>query len=479
MTTIFDKMFILFLKKLNKLLNNLYTKNREYVIVKLVGGIMEKNITLEEIKSFGEAYHKEEKNQQIENIIARNGLENSCMNKDVIMENPPVFNVELPETTIQNQRDSHKCWIYAGLNMILYDVANNLNMDVTKLSLSNNYIAFFDKLEKSNNAYENIIQLETISLDFINQKNIVTNCVAEGGYWNWFVAIVNKYGMVPKSKMPDVKESMNFQKLEEIFTEKVKKDITQILKLKESQESLENLREFKKQCLRENYFLLSKVLGEPKRNFDFEYKDKQNHYVRYVDITPLEFKEKFLKLPLDDFISIGNVPMYNKEYNRKYRKAYLGNIFEGSYVEFINLPIEELKRMTIEQLQDGVPVWLGTHIQKCRDTESGVLDCRLYDYDKMLDFHSLSKEESLNLRDIDMQHAMVFKGVNIIDNKPNRWKVEDSYGDKEKVNGYYIMNDNFFEKFVLNVIINKKYLTEEQRKIWKEEPILFEIGEGF
>lgn len=74
---------------------------------------------------------------------------------------------------------------------------------------------------------------------------------------------------------------------------------------------------------------------------------------------------------------------------------------------------------------------------------------------------------------------MVFKGVNIIDNKPNRWKVEDSYGDKEKVNGYYIMNDNFFEKFVLNVIINKKYLTEEQRKIWKEEPILFEIGEGF
>lgn len=49
MITIFDKIFIVSLKKQNKLLNNLYTKNREYVIVKLVGDIMEKNITLEEI----------------------------------------------------------------------------------------------------------------------------------------------------------------------------------------------------------------------------------------------------------------------------------------------------------------------------------------------------------------------------------------------------------------------------------------------
>ena len=52
-----------------------------------------------------------------------------------------------------------------------------------KLELSNNFIAFFDKLEKSNNAYENIIELENTDLDYIHKEKIVEYCVSEGGYW--------------------------------------------------------------------------------------------------------------------------------------------------------------------------------------------------------------------------------------------------------------------------------------------------------
>ena len=122
---------------------------------------------------------------------------------------------------------------------------------------------------------------------------------------------------------------------------------------------------------------------------------------------------------------------------------------------------------------------MGAHVLKFRDIKSGILDIRLYNYKDTLDLNTLSKEEALNLYDISMHHTMIFTGVNLIHDKPQRWKIEDSYGDKRKVNGYYIMNDNFFNEFVLSVVIDKKYLTEEQLKLLEQEPIEFEIEDPF
>lgn len=395
------------------------------------------------------------------------------------MENQPIFNIELKECRRYDQKDSYKCWIYAGINVIKHDIAQNLDIDIMKLELSNNYIAFFDKLEKSNNVYENIIELENTSLDYIHKEKIIKFCVSEGGYWQWFVAIINKYGIVPMSFMSDAVESTNYQKISEIFAEKVKKDINYLLELKNKNESKEKLREEKERFLQENYNLLSKILGEPIFKFDYEYKDRDNNYMIYKNMTPIDFRNKFLTLNLNNFVSIGNFPMYNKEYYKVYSKKYLGNIYKSSYANFLNLPIEDLKESTIKQLKDGIPVWMGAHILKLRDKKSGILDIRLYNYKETLNFKPLTKKESLDLHDIEMHHAMTFCGVHLVENKPIRWKVEDSYGDKEKENGYYIMNDNFFYEFVLNVIIDKKYLSKEQLELLEQEQIEIEVDEPF
>ena len=281
------------------------------------------------------------------------------------------------------------------------------------------------------------------------------------------------------SFMPDVVESTNYQKVSDIFAEKVKKDISYLLELKNSNESVEKLREEKERFLQENYNLLSKILGEPNFKFDYEYKDKHDNYIIYKNMTPNDFKNKFLTLDLDDFVSIGNLPMYNKEFYKIYSKKYLGNIHKSSYASFLNLPIEDLKELAIKQLKDGIPVWMGAHIIKYRDKKSGILDIRLYDYKDTLNFKPLTKKESLDLHDIEMHHAMTFCGVHLLENKPVRWKIEDSYGDKEKVNGYYIMNDNFFNEFVLNVIIDKKYLSTDQLELLKQDAIEFEVEEPF
>lgn len=440
---------------------------------------MKEQISIEQISKFNEEYNKNRNNKIIENSITKNGLENTCIDRQIIMENQSVFNIELPECKRYDQKDSYKCWIYAGINVIKHDIAKNLDIDIMKLELSNNYIAFFDKLEKSNNAYENIIELENTSLDYIHKERIIKFCVSEGGYWQWFVAIINKYGIVPMPFMSDAVESTNYQKVSEILAEKVKKDINYLLELKNKNESIEKLREEKERFLQENYNLLSKILGEPIFKFDYEYKDKDNNYMIYKNMTPIDFRNKFLTLNLNNFVSIGNFPMYNKEYYKVYSKKYLGNIYKSSYANFLNLPIEDLKELTIKQLKDGIPVWMGAHILKLRDKKSGILDIRLYNYKETLNFKPLTKKESLDLHDIEMHHAMTFCGVHLVENKPIRWKVEDSYGDKEKENGYYIMNDNFFNEFVLNVIIDKKYLSKEQLELLEQETIEIEVDEPF
>lgn len=207
---------------------------------------MEDQISLEQIEKFRKIYNSNKNNKIIENAITKNGLENACINRDVIIENQSVFNIELPESKRYDQQDSWRCWIYGGLNLIKHNIAKNLNMNVMDLELSNNHIAFFDRLEKSNNTYENIINLENIEFDYLYKEDTLKYCVSEGGYWDMFVAIVEKYGILPYSYNPNVVESTNYEKVEYLYTEKVKKDIIELLDLKKKRNKYKFIKRNKK-----------------------------------------------------------------------------------------------------------------------------------------------------------------------------------------------------------------------------------------
>ena len=441
---------------------------------------MNDQITEELIKQFSEDYNKNSINKIIENSITENGIEKSCIDRKIIEENQPIFNIELPDSKRYDQKDNFRCWIYSGLNFIKYDMAKNLNIDLKKFSLSSNYIAFFDKLEKSNNTYENIINVKNTDWEYINKEDIIENCVKEGGHWQWFVAIVNKYGLMPYEYMPDVYESLQEQNITGLFSDKVKKDCIKLLEAKRKNDNIIDLRKMKEVFLQENYSFLSKILGEPKTKFNYEYKDIDSKYIKYTEMTPMEFKNKFLTINLNDFISIGNIPMYNKKYYKLYREKYLGNVYKNSYVEFLNLPINDIKNLVIKQLKDNLPVYIRINLRKFRDRKSGILDTRLYNYKKSFGIDLLTKEEALNTHDIYPHHCMTICGVNLSeDGTPKRWKIEDSYGTNEKIDGYYVMNDNYFDEFILQAIIDKKYLSAEQLNMLDQDFIEFEIKDPF
>lgn len=428
------------------------------------------DITLEDIKDFSKKYNANPVNKIIENAITNNGIENTMLDRKIIAENQPVFNIELPESTRYDQKDSYKCWIFAGLNVIKYDIANHLNIDVKDLKLSNDYIAFFDKLEKANGLYNRIIELKDVSYKFINKERVITYAVEEAGCWEWFRGIVNKYGLVPHSVMTEARESVDYNRITTIYKEKVLGDVTKLIQLKEKHTPIEKLQKQTKTFMAENYTLLSKILGEPVQQFTYEYKDKEGKLHRLENITPIEFRETFLKLDLNEFVHISNIPKYDKEYGKVYE---LENYYQIEKYRFLNLPMKELKKIAIKQLKDHTPIWMSIYIHQFRNEKSEVLDTRLFDYQKVLNIKPLSKEDGLNTDYITSHHAMVISGVHIVNNKPVRWKVEDSYGDKEKHHGCYIMNDNYFDRYVFGIIVNKKYLSQEQVQQLQQKPIKY------
>ena len=103
-----------------------------------------------------------------------------------------------------------------------------------------------------------------------------------------------------------------------------------------------------------------------------------------------------------------------------------------------------------------------------------MMDLDLYDLENL--FHTsfgMTKAERLDYGQSLMTHAMVFQGVNLDENgNPNRWRVENSWGDEPGKKGYYVMSDRWFDEYNYQVVVNKKYLSREALEAYESEPVM-------
>lgn len=215
-------------------------------------------------------------------------------------------------------------------------------------------------------------------------------------------------------------------------------------------------------------------LGTPPQSFTYETRDKDKKFVRISDITPQDFYKEYVGLDMDDYISLINAPTADKPYGRMYTVQFLGNVKGGREVRYLNLPAEELKRAAIAQLKDGKAVWFGSDVGKCSSRQGGLLDLDVYDAAGLFDTEfPLTKAQRLDYGESLMTHAMVLTGVNLDDKeRPLRWRVENSWGKEAGKDGYYVMSDRWFDEFTYQVVVNKKYLTDEQQAMLATEPIV-------
>ena len=417
---------------------------------------MSKEITKELLSNFHKIYQQSK--DKTEQEIRNKGLIKALENNEVIKEKTFNFDIELKETKRYDQVDSEKCWIFVSFNFIKYNLATNLNIDINQLTLSSNYISFYDKLEKSNNLYETIINLKKTNYKHLYDEEIFTYCITEGGYFQWFVSIVEKYGLVPYEAMKDSYDSLHSNNFVEFFSNKVKKDCIKLIALKKSRNKKE-LRKYKQKLLKENYIILAKILGEPPIQFDFKYKDINNKEINLSKITPIEFYHNNVTISLKDYIVVADYPFQDRIYNRAYKMNYIGNVYKKSDIVFLNLPITKIKKYIIEQLKDGIPVIIRLNPYRYRNYDNGILNTNLYKYEQYFKTKPLNRKELLNTNSIYPNHFELLCGVALDKNKPIKWKLEDSFGEKNKTKGYFVMNDEYLDRYVFDVIINKKYLS--------------------
>jgi bleomycin hydrolase len=415
---------------------------------------------------------KKKDDEPLRNSILNVGFAKTALNHGSLIDMQHTFSIELKTGKITAQKKSGRCWLFAGLNTMRHSIIENLNLE--NFELSQTYQMFFDKVEKANYFLENI--LETLEKD--TDSRIIMWLLAaplgDGGQWDMFTSIIEKYGVVPKSAMPETYPSSNSARMNIILTLRLRGYASVLRKMHYAGDGIDKLRTEKKKMLIEFYRLCTMFLGVPPDEFTFEYTNKDREFHRDADITPKEFYRKYVNVDLKKYVSIINSPTADKPFNRTYTVQYLGNIEGGNQVKYLNVEMSALKDLALRQLKDGTPVWFGCDVGKCLSRDDGIMDVNAYDYEGVLKTaFNLDKAGRLDYGESVMTHAMVFTGVNIRDDgTPDRWKVENSWSDKYGDKGYFVMSDRWFEEFTYQVVIDKKYLSYELKKALETEPIV-------
>ncbi len=410
-------------------------------------------------------------NRMAMNAAVSCGICASSRNYVTEREIPHEFSISLEQGAVTNQKRSGRCWMFAALNCMRFQVIKKQNLEDFELSQS--YPLFYDKLEKANYFLESILD----TLDEPTDGRLIAHLLAaplnDGGQWDMLCSIVEKYGLVPKTAMPESVSSSATQEMVSYMTEKLREYACVLRKGHKAGKSMEQLKKEKEAMMETVYRMLCISLGKPPRTFTFEYRDKDANFHREANLTPKAFYEKYVGLRLDDYVSVINAPTEDKPFYRSYTVQYLGNVKEGRPVKYVNLPIEEMKQAAIAQLKDGEPVWFGCDVGKRSFRDGGLMDTGIYDVETLFDTDfPMTKAERLEYGQSLMTHAMVFQGVNLDENgKPDRWRVENSWGEEAGKKGYFVMSDRWFDEYNYQVVVNKKYLSSKALEAYEKEPV--------
>ena len=427
-------------------------------------------IKKEYLKKQSKAYQKDEKNVILRHALTKNGIYELANSQDNAAEMDFNFDIDIKTMSATNQKASGRCWLFAATNVCREVIANKLNLGSFELSQS--YLAFFDRLEKANYLLEAVIELIDKDYDDRTLTFLLEGGVGDGGQWDMFVNLVNKYGLCPKNVYPETYTSSATRETSQLINFNIRK-FASLAKAIYEKDGIEKVKKEKEKLLNKFYALLTNAYGLIPEKFDFEYVDKDGNYHLEKGFTPLKFKEKYLGSSLDDYVSLINAPTKSKPYNKTYTIKYLGNVVGGKDVTHLNVSMERMKELILAQLKDNRIVWFGSDVGFYGDREEGNWDDGKFDLNSNYGLDLLmDKGESLDYHASQMNHAMCITGVALKEGVPTKWKIENSWGIDRARSGYYLMSASWFDQFVYQAVVDKKYLSKEELKALGAKPIV-------
>jgi len=446
----------------------------------------------DQLTQWREAFTQNPANRLMQNAVTRAALDDVALDRDVVTGIDHTFSHVLDDWAVTSQKKSGRCWMFAGLNLLRVGAMKKMNLQ--SFEFSQNYTFLWDKLERANYFLEQIMLTADQGVDDRVVAYLLDHPLDDGGQWNMFVNVVKKYGLVPKSAMPESESSSNTPRMNANLKMILREGAAALRELKASGAVREALDAKRQDVMQTVYRVLAIHLGTPPTEFDWRWNDKDKKFHTDGTMTPQEFARKYCTIDLDDYVCLVHDPRPSSPVGKAFTVAHLGNVIgaEGGGVavgdggvRYVNVDIELMKDATRRSITErGEPVWMGCDVGKMMHRELGIWDAKLFDYAGVYDTQfTHDKADRLTYHSTLMTHAMMFTGVDVDTDStpdgleknsggPRRWRVENSWGDENGVKGYYTMNDSWFDEYMFEVAVHKDLLPAGVVAAAQSEPVV-------
>ena len=424
-------------------------------------------LTNDQLKTLMQSVKMDAPTRAAMNAVANNDIRDLTLSRAITAATDDVFSFSLPTKGITDQENTGRCWMFAGLNILRQEVIRTYKLGDFELSQS--YMAFYDRLEKANVFLEFII--ETRSRDLLDREvdHMLNDPVSDGGYWGYVVNLVEKYGVLPKKFMSETKSSSSTERMDKVFHSLLRRDAALLRDMAAAGKPIAALRNEKLNMLQDVTRLLVINYGQPPTEFLWRVVSDSGVVTESKTYTPQQFYRDVIGVNLSDYVSLADFPIhpYTKHYSIQLTKA----MADKPDIDFVNVDMKRMKNIALTALLDSQRVWFGCDMGFDVSGKKGLMIKGLVDYESLFGVPlGMTKPQRLNYRHSSSNHAMVLVGVDVQDGKPSRWRVENSWGDERGDKGFFTMSDEWFDDYVLNVIVPRKYVPQDLLAALQQPP---------
>lgn len=409
----------------------------------------------------------------LRNAIAANTIDNLAKNAANAGMIDTQFSVETPKQSITDQKSSGRCWMFSGMNVLRNNY--NINPDSVQIEFSQAYLFFWDQLEKANLFLQGVIDNAKKPFDDRTVQFLFKSPLNDGGTFCGVSDLTRKYGLVPKCVMPETTQSDNTSRMSRLIASKLREQGLQLRQMVADGKKAAAIKDEKIKMLSVIYRMLSLTIGEPVKEFTYAYKDKSGKTVgTKKKYTPLSFYKEIVGT--DDlngtFIMVMNDP--RNPYHKTYEVEYDRHTYDGHNWKYLNLPMNEIKKMAIAALKDGKKMYSSYDVGKCLDRTRGYADTENFDYESLFGTtFPMNKAQRIMTFDSGSTHAMTLTAVDLDSNgNPVKWKVENSWGAAWGQQGCLIMTDRWIDEYMFRLVVDKKYVPENLLKEYEQKPTM-------
>ena len=425
-------------------------------------GSPEGGISAEMLSEISKGYAGDADDRAIRNALAGSSIATLAVNADNAAMIDTHFSDRVKTKGITDQQSSGRCWLFTGLNVLRAKMIDKY--DLPGMEFSQNYLFFYDQLEKANLFLQGIIDTKDLPFEDRKVDWLFSNPLSDGGQFTGVSNLIVKYGLVPSEAMPETYQSNNTSNMATLIKLKLREYGLDLREAAAEGASAKKLQKMKVEQLSEVYRMLALCLGEPVKEFEWEGKT----------YTPKSFYNEFIGEDLENnYVMVMNDPC--REYGKVYEIDYDRHVYDGHNWLYVNLPVERIKEMAIASIKDNTAMYFSCDVAKFLDRKKGVLDIANFDYESLMGVtFGMDKKERVQTHASGSSHAMTLIAVDVCEEtgKPVKWMVENSWGPASGYQGCLIMTDEWFNEYMFRLVVEKKYVPEDILKMMEQEPVL-------